>query len=291
MNPVGIPSPPVREDASGQSVMLQFIDESTGWVTANFGTSGDSTLILKTVNGGAQWDTVRADSRALLAIQFVNADTGYAVGKFHYILKSTNGGLNWRPLINPVRSVNHFLGLSFVNASEGWVVGTNGNIIRTVDGGENWYLQPTTTGRSFSGVAFVSNQKGWVVGVGGTILNTVNGGGELTPPEPPPTTSGPNNHVLQAQPSPFMPSKNGVTSLPFRLSVQSDVKIRIFDVLGRLIRTLDVGVFGAGLHDMDNGAPTWNGLDDNGIPVPTGAYYFMVLTSEYVETQRLILLR
>jgi hypothetical protein len=171
------------------------------------------------------------------------------------------------------------------------VAGTNGSIIRTIDGGDNWYLQPTTTGRSFSSVSFASSTKGWVAGVGGTILNTVNGGGEITPPEPPPVVNGPNNHVLQAQPSPFIPSRNGVTYLPFRLTGQSDVKIRIFDVLGRVVRTIDAGVYSSGLHDMTNGAPAWDGVDELGYAVPSGAYYFMVFTSEFVETQRLILLR
>ena len=44
-------------------------------------------------------------------------------------------------------------------------------------------------------------------------------------------------------------------------------------------------------HDMNGGAPTWDGMDEQGYRVPSGAYYFMVFTSEYIETQRLILIR
>lgn len=268
-----------------------FLDNARGWVTANYGLSNDSTLILRTVDGGLNWDTLRSENRALLAIQFLNADTGYAVGKFHYIIKTTNGGQTWRPLINPVRSVQHFVALRFLSTTVGYVVGTGGNIIRTLNGGNTWTLEPTGTSRSFSAVAFASADKGWVVGVGGTIMNTVDGGGPEPPPEPPPPTSGTNNHVLQGQPSPFLPLVNGVTYLPFRLSGQSDVKIRIFDVMGRLIRVIDAGVYTAGLHDSNSDAPAWNGVDDLGYAVPSGVYYFMVFTSEYVETQRLVLLR
>jgi hypothetical protein len=184
----------------------------------------------------------------------------------------------------------HFLGLEFINGKSGWIVGTSGTILHTSDGGENWVVQSTTSGRILYGVSFVDQNHGWIVGSNGCILSTIDGGG--APPVPPVE---PHNydvdHVGQNLPNPFIPSKTAFTLIPFRLGISSSVVIRVYDALGRLIRSVDAGTFGPGVHDQTNGAPGWDGNDGFGSPVPTGIYFYRVVTKEYIETHRLILLR
>ena len=51
----------------------------------------------------------------------------------------------------------------------------------------------------------------------------------------------------------------------------SKVRISIFDLSGKLVRTIDSGAQASGVHDI-----TWDGADDSGKPAPAGAYGFAV---------------
>ena len=54
------------------------------------------------------------------------------------------------------------------------------------------------------------------------------------------------------------------------------VNVRIYDSLGRLVRTLEVPVTGPGIHDIE-----WDGLTDAGTPVSSGSYIAII---EYGDT-------
>ena len=102
-----------------------------------------------------------------------------------------------------------------------------------------------------------------------------------------PSTSVPGDeHVLAvhcATPNPF-----GVnTALSYELPSPGDVDIRVFDVSGRLVRTLiDSEPRPAGLQTL-----VWNGRDDRGRKVASGVYFFRVnIGGESIE-RRTVLLR
>jgi glucuronoarabinoxylan endo-1,4-beta-xylanase len=71
----------------------------------------------------------------------------------------------------------------------------------------------------------------------------------------------------QNYPNPFSNS----TSIPYNLNVQSDVKITIFDILGRAIRKFTVGAQGVGSHSI-----VWNGMNNSGERVATGIYFYRI---------------
>lgn len=62
------------------------------------------------------------------------------------------------------------------------------------------------------------------------------------------------------------PTISGAVELP--LSAPS-VSLRVTDATGSLVRQIDLGANPQGLVNF-----TWDGLDDNGAPVPTGVYRF-----------------
>ena len=73
-----------------------FVDSQKGWIVAS------AEFILRTVNGGASWDTTYFDDVDYLNdVYFQDENIGYAVGNFsgYYgekvILKTTDGGDNW----------------------------------------------------------------------------------------------------------------------------------------------------------------------------------------------------
>ena len=66
----------------------------------------------------------------------------------------------------------------------------------------------------------------------------------------------------------------------------SPLRLRIFDVLGRAVRTLNDGVLGRGTHDF-----TWRGRDDNGNALASGVYLAVAQWGAQTRRIRVILLR
>jgi hypothetical protein len=73
--------------------------------------------------------------------------------------------------------------------------------------------------------------------------------------------------LLQNYPNPFNPS----TWISFTVPRLSNIKLEIYDLLGRKVRTLTKVQFSAGSHEIE-----WNGLDDDGKSVGSGIYIFVL---------------
>jgi hypothetical protein len=88
--------------------------------------------------------------------------------------------------------------------------------------------------------------------------------------------------LMQNTPNPFNP----VTTIRYVLPKPSDVKLAIFDVNGRLIRTLVDGPMPMGMREA-----TWDALDHNGNPVASGVYFYRLETGSFVEARKMVLLK
>lgn len=143
---------------------------------------GASGTILRTYNAGTTWqvqNSVDGIVDQLYAIQFLNATTGWIVGEFGDMLKTTDGGESWDLLTGPTEQ--DLFAVNFVSATTGWAVGLGGTIIKTTDGGSSWVLQSSPTTETLYGCAFTSATSGIVVGTNGVVLATTNGGTTWTP--------------------------------------------------------------------------------------------------------------
>jgi hypothetical protein len=69
----------------------------------------------------------------LMSVYFVNDKTGYLVGNYGSILKTTDAGINWMSLNSNVE--NNLKSVFFIDSLIGYAVGANGTILKTVDGG------------------------------------------------------------------------------------------------------------------------------------------------------------
>lgn len=114
-------------------------------------------------------------SGGLLASDFVNTTTGWAVGYSGYILKTSNGGISWVTQTCGLQ-FDHLVSVDFVSANTGWIVGTSGSILTTGDGGSHWNAQTSGTTNALQAVHFVDGSTGWAAGGAGTLLKTTNGG-------------------------------------------------------------------------------------------------------------------
>ncbi len=83
-------------------------------------------------------------------------------------------------------------------------------------------------------------------------------------------------------PNPFNP----VTHIVFELSRAGRVRVEIFDVAGRRVRTLVDESLPAAAHQR-----VWDGRDDAGRPAPSGTYYCRLQTAELTEHRKMTLLK
>jgi len=80
----------------------------------------------------------------------------------------------------------------------------------------------------------------------------------------PVTGTTPMTRLLRNYPNPFNPR----TTIDFALDRDAQTSIRVFDVQGRMVRTLVDSYLSAGRRSV-----TWDGLDDGGSPVASGVYF------------------
>ncbi|UCH84312.1 MAG: hypothetical protein JSW50_01085, partial [Candidatus Latescibacterota bacterium] len=105
-----------------------------------------------------------------------------------------------------------------------------------------------------------------------------------TPPSETETTGAPNEFVLyQNHPNPFNPT----TTIRFAVPPGGGmVTLRVYDVGGHLVRTLVNGVESPGEKSA-----IWDGKNDAGNPVATGAYLYRLTGPGFEQTRKMIFLK
>lgn len=95
-------------------------------------------------------------------------------------------------------------------------------------------------------------------------------------------TVSPRATLFNAAPNPFNP----ITTIRFSLSHPTRVRLLIFDVSGARVRSLADAPMLAGEHRV-----TWDGTNDRGRALASGAYFYRLEANGAVEARKLILLR
>ncbi|HID57349.1 TPA: T9SS type A sorting domain-containing protein, partial [Candidatus Poribacteria bacterium] len=93
--------------------------------------------------------------------------------------------------------------------------------------------------------------------------------------------------LYQNYPNPFNPE----TWIPFELAGESDVRIEIYDVSGRLIRELNLGRLEAGRYISRDKAAYWDGRNRNGESVSSGIYYYTIQAGHFRKTRKMVILK
>lgn len=97
----------------------------------------------------------------------------------------------------------------------------------------------------------------------------------------------PNDQALpmvlyQNLPNPFSPA----TTIRFTTYAHAEIELAVYNVQGRLIRTLERGYRTAGDHEV-----VWDGTDEFGADVAAGVYLYRLRIGEDEETRKMILIR
>lgn len=88
--------------------------------------------------------------------------------------------------------------------------------------------------------------------------------------------------LAQNHPNPFNP----VTTISFALPQRMRVHLAIYDVQGRLVKTLVRETLEEGLHEAK-----WTGRNNNGSRVSSGVYFYRLVAGKSTLTKKMVLLR
>ncbi len=88
--------------------------------------------------------------------------------------------------------------------------------------------------------------------------------------------------LSQNYPNPFNPA----TVINYSIERKGNVEISVFNILGQKVVTLLNGEVEAGQHSI-----VWNGTDQNGGEAASGIYFYKMVTENYVDTRKMVLMR
>ena len=80
-------------------------------------------------------------------------------------------------------------------------------------------------------------------------------------------------------PNPARPT----TRIGFHLPRDGKIRLEVYDLLGRIVRVLASGIERRGSHVV-----TWDGRDDNGVPVEPGVYFYRLSMGKQVLVRKMI---
>jgi len=148
---------------------IECLSATTAWAAGADG-------VFRTTNGGATWAPQSSGisyADWLKDVDFVDPDTGWAVGWFGAVFRTTDGGVTWTKQTSG--TTFDLESVCFIDASHGWVAGNLGTVLRTTDGGTTWSPQYPGTSGDLMSVWFADAANGWAAGDDG-IVRTADGG-------------------------------------------------------------------------------------------------------------------
>jgi hypothetical protein len=91
-----------------------------------------------------------------------------------------------------------------------------------------------------------------------------------------------NFQLAQNYPNPFNPT----TTIEYSLPRRSMVVVEIYNLLGRVVRTLVDEEKPAGIYRL-----SWDGTDADSRAVSSGVYLYRIITSNFTQTKKMVLLK
>lgn len=159
--------------ANGDLRSIDFPSDSVGYATAYYGAAH------RTKDGGNTWELMNINTLQYLNdINFLNVDTGYAVGGSE-VFRTVDGGDTWTSLDNPAQT--SLYSIDFWDDNNGVAVGYNYSIMRTTNGGLSWtYSYSWGVSQWYLDVQFTSSNTVYACSTTGAIIKSTNGGATWT---------------------------------------------------------------------------------------------------------------
>ncbi|NOZ03983.1 MAG: T9SS type A sorting domain-containing protein [FCB group bacterium] len=289
------------ESGPGPALILKTSDGGINWISVNDsafgGSSGDiwrkidfinteegyffeagiaPNYLYKTTNGCSTWVRTNHPENRLHVLKFFNESIGLSAN-WEGVNQTLDGGVTWESISIP--NIGWGMDLEFDpdNPANVWLVGIN-NVFFSNDTGRTWSIQFSAS-IVFRDIVFIDGRHGWLLGDGG-LFHTTDGGlmvfGEDFP-------NNPEIFMLsQNYPNPFNP----ITTIEYSLPRENHVKLTIYDVSGRHVKTLVNSREGPGYKSIK-----WDGSNEFGQSVGAGIYIYTIKAGEYVKTRKMVLLK
>ncbi|MCX6162341.1 MAG: YCF48-related protein [Ignavibacteriae bacterium] len=187
----------------------KFFNTNTGFCV------GFNRTLLKTTNGGINWQIVPLTIIRLNSINVINSQTGFIAAYSGTIFKTTNTGENWVAISSPSHSNYNFKDIYFLNDNTGYcindsyifkttnggmnwntnyssslmltriyfknqttgfVIGKSGMIAGTTNSGSSWFIRSAVSAGNFTDIAFANDMRGFITGESGDLISTTDGG-------------------------------------------------------------------------------------------------------------------
>ncbi|UCH62919.1 MAG: T9SS type A sorting domain-containing protein [Fidelibacterota bacterium] len=142
-----------------------------------------------------------------------------------------------------------------------------------------WDRETGQEGRSSTDARYVLGEGIWGENNGLTIVEMVRIPEQVRPA---PELFPEGLEVASNDPNPF----SDTTTIRFGLPEEMEVKVTVFDLMGREVITLHDGMTAAGYHEV-----VWNGIDAAGMTAKNGMYFYRVRTPDGTVTHKLLLMR
>jgi photosystem II stability/assembly factor-like uncharacterized protein len=290
-----------------------FLNKDTGWFCG-------SMRVLRTTNGGLTFDSAGIFWGSLHDMYFKDFNTGIICGDGR-VFKTTDGGLNWFNTDVPTNGIaamfmkigvveNQYVwvigsnaagvykstnfattwskvdstmgadGLYFINRNTGFLGGALNKVFKTTDGGYNWRREKTDTGvvvALITSMYFVNDSIGWYASCAGKIFHTTTGGQPLQ-------ITNISKQIIddfklyQNYPNPF----NSVSSIKYQVLRSSNIKLVVFNILGKEVATLVNEKQLSGIYEVS--------FDCGNLS--SGVYFYrLIADGNIIDTKKLTLIK
>jgi len=258
--------------------------------TTNGVAVGKGGNILYTIDGGSTWTAATSPAPSQWNhVRFVTSTKVLAISDTGKLIVSTDAGKTWalHSQTPTTYSAYNFNKIYVKDAQNIYICGyrskpvLRGTLIYSNDGGNTFTDLSDTTVFQNNLVDFTIDPAGnmWAISPSASAIYStkqVTGISEISYNLPE------SYELMQNYPNPFNPT----TTIEWKMNQKGKVEIKVFDVLGKEIKSLVNEIKDAGTYKV-----TWDGTNNNGKTVSTGIYYYMLKSNNFVDVKKMVLLK
>lgn len=238
---------------------------------------GNKGTVRRTVDGGKKWTGPKSGTDLeLTSVSFGDDSTAVITGINGTILRSSDYGKTWEQVYASIPiSTFRLSGVRHLTRDHAVIVGYGGIILETWDAGLTWTPQESNTSFNLEAVSFIDNKIGCAAGWFTTVMRTTSGGSLAVHRS---GTALPSRmSIASAWPNPHSRSSATTAHVLLDLARGGGVDLRVYDLLGREVRSLVDRHLSAGQWDI-----TWNPA-----ALPSGVYLYRLRSGDDVRTAKI----
>ena len=245
----------------------------------------------KTTDSGNSWFNIL--NEGFSDMKFLDSLTGWKCWRADTINKTTNGGLNWINYLLPPTSGNFgssvITQIAIINNDTIWGAGpekyhtpngSSGMLYITTNGGLNWgYQLPDISIYRYYLIDFESKKIGWAYSFFSGVHTVTGGDTTIYVGVNKKSNEIPSGYYLfQNYPNPF----NQFTIINYKCSIAGEISLKVFDILGKEVRTLVNEKKQPGTYQLR--------FDAEGLP--SGVYFYsLIIDGKNIDTKKLVLVK